>query len=40
MNNTIRAMKKISKYFLGNLNDNEVTNEIEILKKFKSSIYN
>ena len=31
-NNTIRAMKKISKYFLGNLNDNEVTKEIEILR--------
>ena len=31
-NNSIRAMKKISKYFLGNLNDNEVTKEIEILK--------
>ena len=31
-NNTIRAMKKISKHFLDNLNDNEVTKEIEILR--------
>ena len=31
-NGSIRAMKKISKYWLGNLNENEVIKEIEILK--------
>ena len=31
-NDSIRAMKKISKYLLNNLNDNEVMKEIEILK--------
>ena len=31
-NNTIRAMKRISKHWFGNLNDNEVMKEIEILK--------
>ena len=31
-NNSIRAMKKIAKYWLNNLNDNEVMKEIEILK--------
>ena len=31
-NNAIRAMKKISKHWFGNLNDNEVMKEIEILK--------
>ena len=31
-NNSIRAMKKIDKKWLGNLNDNEVMKEVEILK--------
>ena len=31
-NGSIRAMKKISKYWLGNLNEKEVIKEIEILK--------
>ena len=31
-NKSIRAMKKIAKYWLNNLNDNEVMKEIEILK--------
>jgi len=32
-NNAIRAMKQIGKYWLDDMNDNEVTKEIEILKK-------
>ena len=31
-NNAIRAMKRIGKFWVGNLNDNEVIKEIEILK--------
>ena len=32
-NNSIRAMKQIGKYWLGDINDKEVMKEIEILKK-------
>ena len=32
-NNSIRAMKKIAKYWVDNLNDSEVMKEIEILRK-------
>ena len=31
-NGSIRAMKKIAKYHLGNVNENDVIKEIEILK--------